>query len=172
MDNTAGSRTGSKESRLRDSELTPEAVNRDTPQVEESPQQKAPDGDRPRRRIAIGTQRANSEQTETSPRYTYITSENSSSSTEVTADKSDTSSLKAETEKKTQQKKTKDSRRGRSERGGKASAFADSAPLQKRVTIPNLRQDLDEDLEKDFEAALVGLEVDSLLEQSLSLIHI
>lgn len=166
MDNTAGSRTGSKESRLRDSELTPEAVNRDTPQVEESPQQTAPDGDRPRRRIAIGTQRANSEQTETSPRYTYITSENSSSSTEVTADKSDTSSLKAETEKKTQQKKTKDRRRGRSKRGGKASAFADSAPLQKRVTIPNLRQDLDEDLEKDFEAALVGLEVDSLLEQS------
>ena len=166
MDDTAASRTGSKESYPRDSELTPEAVTPDTAQVEESPQQTTPDGDRPRRRIAIGTQRANSEQTETAPRYTYITSENSSSSNETTAAKGDTSSLKTEAEKKPQQKKTKDRRRGRSERGGKASAFADSAPLQKRVTIPNLRQDLDEDLEKDFEAALAGLEVDSLLEQS------
>ena len=166
MDDTAASRTGSKESHPRDSELTPEAVTPDTAQVEESPQQTTPDGDRPRRRIAIGTQRANSEQTETAPRYTYITSENSSSSNETTAAKGDTSSLKTEAEKKPQQKKTKDRRRGRSERGGKASAFADSAPLEKRVTIPNLRQDLDEDLEKDFEAALAGLEVDSLLEQS------
>ena len=51
MDDTAGSRTGSKESHSRDSELTPEAVTRDTAQVEESPQQTTPDGDRPRRRI-------------------------------------------------------------------------------------------------------------------------
>ena len=60
-----------KESPSRDSELTPEAVTPDTAQVEESPQQTTPDGDRPRRRIAIGTQRANSEQTDTAPLHVH-----------------------------------------------------------------------------------------------------
>ena len=168
MDDTAGSKTESAESYPRDSDSPSEAVDGGTSPVQEheSPQQPTPDGDRPKRRIAIGTQRADSAQTETASRYTYITSKTPSASTDTSSEPSAPSSSTAEDEKNTRPKKTKERHRGRSDRSGKASAFADSVPPQKRVSIPNLRQDLDEDLEKDFEAALAGLEVESLLEQT------
>ena len=168
MDDTAGSKTESAESYPRDGDSPSEAVDGSTPPVQEheSPQQSTPDGDRPKRRIAIGTQRADSAQTETASRYTYITSKTPSASTDTSSEPSAPSSSTAEDEKNTRPKKTKERHRGRSDRSGKASAFADSVPPQKRVSIPNLRQDLDEDLEKDFKAALAGLEVESLLEQT------
>ena len=170
MDDTDGSRTESAESYPRNSDSTSDAADGSATPVTQprSSPPSTPDGDRPKRRIAIGTQRANSAQTETASRYTYITSRTSDvGSTETAASEpSDSSSSRVEDEKNTRPKKSKERPRGRPDRGGKASAFIDSVPHQKRVNIPNLRQDLDEDLEKDFEAALAGLEVESLLEQT------
>jgi len=44
-----------------------------------------------------------------------------------------------------------------------ASAFTDVLPPSKRVAVPNLRAGLEDDLEEDFQAALEGIEVDSIL---------
>jgi small subunit ribosomal protein S1 len=43
-------------------------------------------------------------------------------------------------------------------------SFADVLPPAKRVAVPNLRAALDDDLEADFEAALAGVPVDTLLD--------
>ena len=53
----------------------------------------------------------------------------------------------------------------RERRGDRApsSAFTDVIPPSKRVAVPNLRADLEDDLEEDFQAALEGIEVDSIL---------
>ena len=168
MDDTAGSRTESAESQPRDSDSASKAVDRDTIPIQEneSSQQSTPDSDRPKRRIAIGTQRTDSVQTETAARYTYITSKTPSTFGDTPSETNDVSSTTTEDEKNTRPKKTKERRRGKPDRGSKASAFTDSVPHQKRVNVPNLREDLDEDLEQDFEAALAGLEVESLLEQT------
>lgn len=53
-------------------------------------------------------------------------------------------------------------RERRGDRAG-ASAFADVLPPSKRVAVPNLRAGLEDDLEEDFQAALEGIEVDSIL---------
>ncbi len=76
MDDTAGSRTESADSYPRESDSASKPVDENTSPVQEhdSSQQSTPDGDRPKRRIAIGTQRTDSVQTETAARYTYITS--------------------------------------------------------------------------------------------------
>ncbi|MCY3013847.1 MAG: S1 RNA-binding domain-containing protein [Planctomycetota bacterium] len=49
-----------------------------------------------------------------------------------------------------------------------ASAFADVLPPSKRVAVPNLRASLEEDLEEDFQAAIEGIEVDSILATAAS----
>ena len=53
----------------------------------------------------------------------------------------------------------------RERRGDRApsSAFTDVIPPSKRVAVPNLRAGLEDDLEEDFQAALEGIEVDSIL---------
>jgi len=53
----------------------------------------------------------------------------------------------------------------RERRGDRApkSAFTDVIPPSKRVAVPNLRASLEEDLEEDFQAALEGIEVDTIL---------
>ncbi|MDO7714743.1 MAG: hypothetical protein MUP93_07690, partial [Pirellulales bacterium] len=156
MDDTAGSRTESADSYPRESDSASKPVDENTSPVQEhdSSQQSTPDGDRPKRRIAIGTQRTDSVQTETAARYTYITSKTPSTFGDTPSETNDVSPTTTEDEKNTRPKKTKERRRGKPDRGSKASAFTDSVPHQKRVNIPNLRQDLDEDLEQDFEAAL------------------
>jgi predicted RNA-binding protein with RPS1 domain len=55
--------------------------------------------------------------------------------------------------------------RRREKRGGQQSKspFSDVLPPQKRVAVPNLRADLEDDLESDFQAALEGVSVDELL---------
>ena len=148
MDDTAGSRTESAESHPRDSDSPSKAVDREAIPIQEDDnlQQSTPDGDRPKRRIAIGTQRTDSGQTETTARYTYITSKTPSTSSDAPSETSDAFSSTTEDEKNTRPKKTKEHRRGKPDRGSKASAFTDSIPHQKRVNVPNLRQDLDEDL--------------------------
>ena len=49
-----------------------------------------------------------------------------------------------------------------------ASAFADVLPPSKRVAVPNLRAGLEDDLEEDFQAAIEGIEVDSILATAAS----
>jgi predicted RNA-binding protein with RPS1 domain len=58
------------------------------------------------------------------------------------------------------------SRGGRGRRRDKARkpSPADVLPPSKRVAVPNLRADLDEDLEADFAAAVEGVAIDDLLE--------
>jgi small subunit ribosomal protein S1 len=58
-------------------------------------------------------------------------------------------------------------RRGekRDKRGDGGSPFADPLP-RKTVAVPNLRADLDDELEADFEAATAGLAIDDLLVKS------
>jgi len=53
----------------------------------------------------------------------------------------------------------------RERRGDRApkSAFTDVIPPSKRVAVPNLRASLEDDLEEDFQAALEGIEVDTIL---------
>ncbi|MFN9368498.1 MAG: S1 RNA-binding domain-containing protein, partial [Planctomycetia bacterium] len=57
-------------------------------------------------------------------------------------------------------------RRDRRRDSGSKAAFTDTLPPSRRVSIPNLRAALDEDLEADFEAAVAGIEVEDLLTTS------
>jgi len=54
--------------------------------------------------------------------------------------------------------------RGRRRDGVKMPSPTDVSPPSKRVAVPNLRSALDEDLEADFAAAVEGLAIDDLLE--------
>jgi small subunit ribosomal protein S1 len=54
-------------------------------------------------------------------------------------------------------------RRDRRRDAAPKSAFTDVLPPARRVAVPNLRSALDDDLEADYEAALAGMEVDTLL---------
>jgi len=62
--------------------------------------------------------------------------------------------------------------RGKGRRGGPKPVArlspADVLPPAKRVSVPNLRHALDDELEADFEAALGGLEIDTLLDAAAS----
>ena len=120
----------------------------------------------PKRRIAIGTQRPDTAQLSVASRYSYVTSELPSNAADTPSAPTQDTSLKSKDGVVDGKQIRKDRRQKRSGRDSKASAFADTLPPQKRVSIPNLRQDLDEDLEEDFEAALAGLEVETLLEQT------
>ena len=120
----------------------------------------------PKRRIAIGTQRPDTAQPGAASRYTYVTSELPSNAADTPSAPTEDTSLKSKDGAVDGKQTRKDRRQKRSGRDSKASAFTDALPPQKRVSIPNLRQDLDEDLEDDFEAALAGLEVETLLEQT------
>ncbi len=133
------------------------------------------------RRIAIGTQRTGVPGSRLSPRYTYVTSADrpvaqqpaaavaspAAAPTESQPVAVDAATPAAHPAESPQRSGGRDRRRGRRpERDNKAAAFTEALPPQKRVAVPNLRQDLDEDLEDDFEAALAGVEVDSLLDQA------
>ena len=120
----------------------------------------------PKRRIAIGTQRPDATQPDTASRYTYVTSEPSSNAVDTLPPTDPKASSNPQDIALDGKKTQKDRRQKRSGRDSKASSFSDALLPQKRVSIPNLRQDLDEDLTDDFEAALAGLEVETLLEQT------
>ena len=108
MDDTDGSRTESAESYPRDSDSTSDAVDGSATPVTQprSSPPSNPDGDRPKRRIAIGTQRADSTKTETTSRYTYITSKTSAvGSTDTASEPSDPSSSRVVDDKHFQKKK-------------------------------------------------------------------
>ncbi len=57
-------------------------------------------------------------------------------------------------------------RRDRRKDAAPKSPFADVLPPAKRVAVPNLRAALDDDLEADFEAAVAGVPVDTLLDSA------
>lgn len=131
------------------------------------------------RRIPIGTQRTDSVGSGMSARYNYVTSATRQATVPAAApatSESEQSPAAAQPSGKPaasppaaapRETGGRDRRRGRRpERDNKAAAFTDTLPPQKRVAVPNLRQGLDEDLEDDFEAALAGVEVDTLLDQS------
>ena len=132
------------------------------------------------RRIPIGTQRTGGVGSGMSARYTYVTSADRKTAQPAPAAASvapATSSAQPESaaapaappaDSDRPPAGGRDRRRGkrRPERDNKAAAFTDALPPQKRVAVPNLRQGLDDDLEEDFEAALAGIEVDTLLDQA------
>ena len=64
------------------------------------------------------------------------------------------------------EKRGRGGRRDRRRDSGNKAAFADTLPPSRRVAVPNLRADLDEELEADFEAAVAGIEVEDLLTTS------
>ncbi|NBT12110.1 MAG: S1 RNA-binding domain-containing protein [Planctomycetia bacterium] len=53
--------------------------------------------------------------------------------------------------------------RGRRRERDARPSFTDALPPAKRVAVPSLRGGLDDELEADFEAALAGVEIDTLL---------
>ena len=134
-----------------------------------------------RRRIPIGTQRDEGEASGMTARYTYATSATktaksgqpdhsvaASATPVVTPEDGSEPAAPADQSKQQERRSPGQDRRRRGGRGrdSKVDAFTDALPPRRQVAIPNLRRGLDEDLEKDFEAAVAGLEVDSLLEQA------
>lgn len=146
--------------------------------VEQAPQEPAS-----QRRIPIGTQRAGVKPPSLKPKVEYVTSAAATPTATAaapvaaaepaaiaspSAPAADASSPAAEPADAGRQ--PHGGGRGRRDRrgsgDGKKSPFADTLPPQKRVAVPNLRDDLDEDLEADFAAAVEGIAVDELLEKT------
>ncbi len=138
-----------------------------------------PEAETPRRRIAIGTQRTGGDTPGTTARYTYATSATKAPAAPAAtpstpaavapaaADSEDAETAAAAPAASDRRPDGRERRRRTSAgRDSKAAAFTDALPPQRQVAVPNLRQGLDDDLEKDFEAALAGLEVDTLLDQA------
>jgi predicted RNA-binding protein with RPS1 domain len=142
----------------------------------EVPQTEVPAEQAPPRRIPIGTQRAGVKPPSLAPKVEYVTSAAATTPAAAAPSEQLTSvSAPAESSPPAAQPGDESPRgprgggRGRRDRRGsgeKKSPFADVIPSSKRVAVPNLRADLDEDLEADFAAALDGIAVDELLEKT------
>ncbi len=131
----------------------------------------------PARRIAIGTQRAGAKPPSLGPKYQYVSppaakpaGADAAGSTpapeSATARVTDTAvAPTAPTGDKPAQTASGRDQGGRGRRRDRDAkpSFTDVLPPAKRVAVPSLRGNLDEDLEADYEAALGGLEVDALL---------
>jgi predicted RNA-binding protein with RPS1 domain len=155
----------------------PEAPAAEVPQPEAPAEQATP------RRIPIGTQRAGVKPPSLKPKVEYVTSAPAipastagASATAVDpvaeppAQPLAATTSTPVTEPADGARPSRSGGRGRRDRRGgnesKKSPFADVLPPQKRVAVPNLRADLDEDLEADFAAAVEGIAVDELLEKT------
>jgi predicted RNA-binding protein with RPS1 domain len=142
----------------------------------EVPQTEVPVEQAPPRRIPIGTQRAGVKPPSLAPKVEYVTAAAATTPAAAAPSEQPTSvSAPAESSPPAAQPGDESPRgprgggRGRRDRRGggeKKSPFADVIPSSKRVAVPNLRADLDEDLEADFAAALDGIAVDELLEKT------
>ena len=131
----------------------------------------------PSRRIAIGTQRAGAKPPSLGPKYQYIAPPAAKPAGEDVAGVTPASESPAAhaadaaaaptapTGDKPAQPAGGRDRGGRGRRRDRDAkpSFTDVLPPAKRVAVPSLRGNLDEDLEADYEAALGGLEVDALL---------
>ena len=145
----------------------PEAPAADDPQPE------APAEQAPPRRIPIGTQRAGVKPPSLAPKVEYVTSASVAPAV-VAAPSGEAAPTAAPAgggppSAPAGDESPRSGRRGRRERRGgseKKSLFADVIQSSKRVAVPNLRADLDDDLEADFAAALDGIAVDELLEKT------
>lgn len=132
------------------------------------------------RRIPIGTQRAGSSPAKLPPRHRYVapvpaTTDDSppappaavqSAATELARAAAAADGEQSRPEPGAGKRAAEEPRRGRGrEKRGSAAkpSFADVLPPAKRVEVPNLRAALEDDLEDDYEAALAGLEIDTLL---------
>lgn len=154
----------------------------ETPLPTTSPEQAPHEAASPRR-IPIGTQRAGVKPPSLKPKVEYVTSAAATptataaalvaaaepaAAAPTPAPAADAASPAAEPA--DAGRPPRGGGRGRRDRRGstdsKKSPFADALPPQKRVAVPNLRDDLDEDLEADFAAAVEGIAVDELLEKT------
>jgi predicted RNA-binding protein with RPS1 domain len=131
----------------------------------------------PARRIAIGTQRAGAKPPSLGPKYQYIAPPVAKPAVEDVAGvtpASESPAVQAADDAAAPTAPTGDKPAlpaGGRDRGGRGRrrdrdakpSFTDVLPPAKRVAVPSLRGNLDEDLEADYEAALGGLEVDALL---------
>ena len=145
----------------------PEAPAAEVPQPEAHAEQAPP------RRIPIGTQRAGVKPPSLAPKVEYVTSASVAPAV-VAAPSGEAAPTAAPAgggppSAPAGDESPRSGRRGRRERRGgseKKSPFADVIQSSKRVAVPNLRADLDDDLEADFAAALDGIAVDELLEKT------
>jgi len=151
------------------------------PAVDQAPG--APENPPPRKRIAIGTQRAGVKAPLLGPKYRYVgpaaqapadaalpplaSRQAPPPRAEGTASIDATEPAAPSGESAPEQVGgPSSSRGGRGRRRDKARtpSPADVLPPSKRVAVPNLRADLDDDLEADFAAAVEGVAIDDLLE--------
>ncbi len=128
------------------------------------------------RRIPIGTQRPGSQAPSLAPKYQYVAPP-APAAEPVATDAASSLVAPQATEPAppatpTSPQPSKPATTGAGhERGGRGRrrerdarpSFTDALPPAKRVAVPSLRSGLDDDLEADFEAALAGVEVDTLL---------
>lgn len=131
------------------------------------------------RRIAIGTQRPGVKPPTLAPKYEYVAPagtqpaepEASAAPTTDVPTPPDaslppaTASVDRSDERPQEGKGPRDGGRGRRERrrDDKPRSFTDVLPPARRVSVPNVRAALDDDLEADFEAALAGVEIEELM---------
>jgi predicted RNA-binding protein with RPS1 domain len=147
-----------------------------TPEVQEPHEPHQQEEQAPPRRIPIGTQRAGVKPPSLAAKVEYLTTasatpapvsnppEAATPAASSLADAATAAPAHAETS-----PEPRGGGRGRRDRRGGEKAkspFADALPPQKRVAVPNLRADLDDELEADFAAAIEGIAVDELLEKT------
>jgi ribosomal protein S1 len=143
----------------------------------EAPHEQPAHEQAPPRRIPIGTQRAGVKPPSLAPKVEYVTSAAvAPAATPTPAQSAPAADVGASTASHAESpagnepaRQPRSGGRGRRDRRGgnePKSPFADVLPPQKRVAVPNLRGDLDEDLEADFAAALDGVAVDELLDKT------
>jgi predicted RNA-binding protein with RPS1 domain len=146
----------------------------------EAPHEEPAHEQAPPRRIPIGTQRAGVKPPSLAPKVEYVTSAAAAPAAPPTPAQSAAPAPAADVGASTAShaespagnepaRQPRSGGRGRRDRRGgneTKSPFADVVPPQKRVAVPNLRADLDEDLEADFAAALDGIAVDELLDKT------
>lgn len=123
----------------------------------------------PARRIPIGTQRPGVKPPSLAPAYQYVAPPAVAPATQADAPAAVTETTAAPTPAEPPQAPASGGKpeggRGRRDRrrDDKPRSFTDVLPPARRVSVPNIRAALDEDLEADFTAALEGVSVDELL---------
>ena len=153
-------------------------TNPDPSAAEQSEPADAAEASSPARRIQIGTQRAGVKPPTLAPKYQYIAPPVPRPGDADTVEPTGSPPAAVVTEslapveppadrggEKPDVRGPRDGGRGRRDRRGdnKSQSFADVLPAARRVAVPNIRAELDDDLEADFEAALEGVSVEDLM---------
>ena len=117
------------------------------------------------RRIAIGTQRPGVKPPSLAPRHAYVTSPHPAVAAAASAPATEAASPPPPAVQSTPEARpaARDGGRKDRRRDQPRGPRADVAPPARRVAVPNVRADLDDELAAEFDAALAGVEVDDLL---------